>query len=359
MSGKRIFTGSRAANSLGEAAKIKKMELMKGGKLPLTSADRYKRIMDKKVEEHRAKANLTAQSGFMLKGATSTASYKRSKRAEQALKEMAKRKAIKAEKELRQMIVIKPRRYYDGQGYFAKIDAKGNVYDETDNIVLRVDARRGGVVKTMGGLALGKYKPKRAMHVGMMRDWVNKHSIYLIKLRQMEMQRQIQAMYAMQGIENITIHGIEMSAKDLARQIVLDAHGNNTNPAAAEEWQRKHGRDNLGVNAWGVMSNNVHGTFGENVWGTFSDNVWGSASNNIWGGIGDPGGWGKSSSGGIFGKPGRSVWGSGRANQKNYIKIGVGMVLARLGFFRRSGSGRPAGGRSGGGAPAPRSGGRR
>lgn len=313
-------------SGLGPAGQMRKLEIMKGGKLPITSAERYKRMLKKKLDETLLKPSRTAQSGFMLPGTGKTAGYKQSKKADMAMKEIAKRKAVKEEKALRQMVVIKPRWYRN----VGRLDDKGNVYDEVGNLVLKVNGKKG-TVNTMGGWKLGKYRPKKAMHQELMIDWIQKHSPYHIRLRQLEYQKKVAEMYAMQhGLDPSTVGGM------------VSVHGMPSTPQEVQD--QAAGRTNLGVTTWGVMSSNVHGTFGENVHGGFADNVWGRASTNVWGGIGDPGG--------FWSKPGRSIWGSGKPGQKNFIKIGLGMVLARLGLTRPV-SNRGSGGSGNGGGSRP------
>lgn len=309
MTTKRYFSGTRSGSTgqMGEAAKLKRMEMMRGGKLPLTGADRYKMLMEKKLDDHRAKAVQNPRTTFMLPGARA-GDKQLSKSAEMALKEVARRKAAKEEKKMRQMVVIKPREYSDNLGFFARIDKRGNIYDHVGNLVLKVDAKKGKV-KTMGGMVLGKYNPKGGMaHVTWMREWINKNSPYHIRLRQLELQRQMQLMYDMNGTQALNI---------MPQSIYGGSHEGDGSASGQ--------RNNLGVGAWGVMSNNVHGTFGDNVYGTFSDNVWGTAYSNIWGGIGD----GAS----LYGK-GRNIWNSGRPGQKNYIAAGFSILAAMLGLSR-------------------------
>lgn len=298
----RFFSGARMGHKGGEASRMKKMEIMKGGKLAFTPAERYQRLIRKKIEEHNAKAQANPRNSFMLPGAAS-ATKNISRKAQQAIAEISKRKAIKEEKELRQMVVIKPKRYYDNQGYFGRVDAKGQVFDEMENLVLRVD-RKKGRVKTVNGFPLGKYKPKSWSHTSWMRDWITKNSPYHHRLRQMELQRQVAAMYGMTTMASSVYGAANIDVT------VVDVHGQSLH--GDDIRLQNASRNNLGITAWGVVSNNIHGTFGDNVHGTFSDNVWGRASTNIWGGIGD--------AGGVWGKPGaRRIWGTGNPNQKNYI----------------------------------------
>lgn len=314
MSTTRNFTGSRSSKSMGEAARLKKLEILKGGTLPITQAERYKMILDKKLQESKMNAAMAGPARQM------------SKKAEDAIKEVARRKAIKEEKALRKMVAILPRSYSDNMGFFAQLNKKGDVYDEVGNLVLKVNGKKG-TVENAQGFRLGKYKPKSSMHVAWMRQWIMANSPYHLRLRQLEYQRQVQLMYENQN--------------GVASSLNVNA------PAVGGVWgmgdeASAGARGNMGVTVYGVMSNNVHGTFGENAWGGFADNVWGTASSNIWGGIGDPGpAWGR----GSF-----KIWGSGAPGQKNYLKGIGGMIAALFGWGSRSSnyrSGRTAG-RTGG-----------
>ncbi len=327
---RRGFTGGREQSAIAAIAKdIRRMELRKGGRLPLTSAQRYKMILDRRVEMQRAKASMNPQSTFMLKGAKGLPAGQMSKKAEMALKEIARKKAAREAKEMRQMVVVKPRWY----GNVGHINAKGVVYDHVNNITLRVDVKTGKI-KTAGGWTVGKYKPKSGWHDGWMQSWIKKHSPYWIKMQQIELQRQIAAMQQLQNQGMVTVHGmpIEQQIQHLIDSYgnlvpVHDMYGNATNDPMGVSGGPNYpgGRGNLGVTVHGVQSNNVWGTFGDNVHGGFSDNIWGTTYNNVWGGIGDAGSfWGNRAT------PGRRIWGS--ASGKNHLKKWGGMLMAKLGF---------------------------
>lgn len=312
----RYFSGSRVDSRMGDAAKLKRLEIMKGGKLPFTSADRYKRILAKKLAEHQKKASVfNAYSAFSLPGTKSTAAHM-SKSARRALEEISKRNALKEEKAMRQMVVIKPREY----GGFGRIDAKGRVFDQANNIALRVDAKTG-MLKTPGGFSVGKYRPKSWLHESFMREQIVKHSPYHIRLRMAMLQQQVALMYAGQYdnlAHPVTVHGIPA---EMASMLASNVYGNAQDISSGETFVSN--RNNLGVTSHGVVSNNVWGTFGENVHGTFGDNVWGRASTDIWGGI-DAGGMWRSNG------PARRIWGS--AQGKNYIARGFWALAGLFGF---------------------------
>lgn len=335
MSTRGNFTGTRESSSTAAILKqLRKIEISKGGKLPLTSTQRYKMILNKRMEEHRKKSQINAYNDFTLGKGQAGGERKMSRRAEMALKEIARKKAVKEAKELRQMVVIKPRHY----GSAGQITAKGIVYDHVNNITMRVDTKNGKI-KTMGGFTIGKYKPKSAWHDSQMQTWIRKYSPYHLKLQQMELQRQIQAMYQLQQAGGVTVHGMPYDPSQLQAQLqhLIDAYGNLHQQADHYGNVSDHGhagqltqgqRTNMGVTAWGVQSNNVWGTFGENTWGGFAENVWGRTNNNIWGGIGD--------AGNFWRTPGRNVFRSGvGTGQKNYIGMWGGMLLSFMGLGGR------------------------
>jgi len=331
----RFFNGARSTGKMGEAARMKKLEIMKGGKLALSPADRYKRIMRAKLQEYQEKNRKESRNGFEL-----------SVKARRAMEEIAKRKAMKEEKALRQMVVIKPRRYGDS----GHINAKGQVYDEMNNLVLKVN-RKNGKVTTMGGMTLGKYRPKKFNHASFMRENIVKFSPYHIKLRQMMAQQQMQNMYATHGMgAGMSIYG------PMGDESAINVYGRGGHYESEEAFAPVYGRapvsrGSAGITGWGVTASGVHGVFAEDTWGNFRDNVWGGTHNNIWGGLGDDGGlhgggsgvWGKSSRSGsgavwgsgnsahpIWGAPGKRIFGTGRPGQKNYLAKALWTALGMM-----------------------------
>ncbi len=335
----RLFTGARGPNStIGEAARLKKWEIMKGGSIAMSSNERYKHIMTKKIAEFQQKSRTNTRQGFEL-----------STRARQALEDIAKRKAMKEEKAMRQMVVIKPRNY----GELGNLDAKGRVYDQAGNIVLKIN-RKNGKINTMGGMTIGKYRAKRMGTHGLIKDGIVKFSPYHIKLRQMMAQQQLQQMYNANGYNPSTAASVYGYGDEDASAVNI--YGKNSTGYEAESVSPVYGRSphqrggSVGVNGWGVMSNNVLGMFAEDTWGNFRDNVWGGTHNNVWGGLGDDGSlwsgngsgaWGKSRGAGIWGSSGTGgVWGSsggrrifGTGNGKNYLAkaFWTALGMTRLG----------------------------
>ncbi len=296
---KRFYSGAReSSNKLGEAARIKKMEIQKGGKLPLTSTQRYKMMMEAKLAEHQRESRSKNSVVFTPPGAQpvkQVLSYK----AQQALKQIAQRKAAKKEKELRRMVPIIPCHYQEG-----RLDAKGRVWDVANNQVLKVN-HKNGKITTLTGWNIGKYKPKSLMNRMMISEAIKKHSPYYMRLRQIQMLQEQERLRQM-----AEQHQLGLAAQQTLAQMYGLTQDPNAIGGEANAQMDMYQRVGFSANAWGVMSGNVHGSFAENVHGGFADNVWGTASANIWGGIG--GGWRT--------MRGPRIWGSGSANQKNYLK---------------------------------------
>jgi hypothetical protein len=322
---KRFYSGARdSSSSAGAASKMKKLEIQKGGKLPITSAQRYKMMVEAKLEDARAQSSGKSKTVFTPPGAkpiTRTLSHK----AEQALKEISQRKAAKKEKELRRMVPIVPCNYQDG-----RLDAKGKIWDVANNQTLKINHKTGKVT-TMGGWTIGKYKPKSLMNRMMINDAIKKHSPYHIRLRQIQM---------LQEQERLRMLQMEGQMGLAAQQTLAQLYGNgmqDPNNPEAQQHMDMYQRMGANANAWGVMSGNVHGTFAENVHGGMADNVWGTASANVWGGIG--GGW--------KGMRGPRIWNSGAHNQKNYLKPVFAFFASFFNFRGTRGAFRN--GRTGGG----------
>lgn len=325
------FTGTRSTSVGGDAAKLMKLEIIKGGKIPIPKQERYKRILKKKLAEQREKAREKGSINFALPGARPSVE-KMSRTTKRAMEVLARKEAIKEEKALRQMVGIVPRRY----GEVGRMDQKGNVYDEASNLVLKVDYKTGKI-KTLNGWCVGKYKPKSSLHEGLMVKAILKNSPYHAKLRLQKWKDDVAKMYTQMGMGQ----GAMGAAGSMSRGGPGSAnlHGMVSDPLTGQLMIR----NNISVTAWGVTSNNVHGTTADNVWGGMSDNVWGSMNSDVWGNMspytrgeganggghnvfGDTGGfWGNS---GIWSRPGKGIWRS--ADNRNYIKRWFKMLIAPL-----------------------------
>lgn len=305
MSGIRFFNSGRDLSKRGPAAEQMRFEMEKKGKLP--STERYKRIMQKKLEEHRQKAMMgKGNSPFSLPGSMK---HERvlSKRAEQTLKEISARKARKEAQAMRKMVVIQPRTYHNGQ-----VTRKGQIYDVAGNVVGEINSKNGKMT-TYTGMPLGRYKPKSLMTDLTIQEGINKYSPYFIKMRQMQMLQH-------QGVDSVNVHGSMLPD-------VINVWGNASHEG--QDGQSRGfamARQNVGMTAWGAMSDNVLGTFTDNTWGTMADNVWGGTNNNIWGGIGD--------SGSLWSWRGFHVWGTGSG--RNYLKSVTSFITAFFGLSNKS-----------------------
>jgi hypothetical protein len=270
----RGFLGGRDKSSEKSiAATIMRLEFEKKGRLDPT--ERFKLIMKMKMDRAKKEHDLNKNSGRSM-----------SKRAEQAIKDIAAKKAAKEAKKLRQMVIIKPEIYNNG-----RLTKKGQVYDVAGNMVASIN-KKNGKISTMLGASLGKYKPHSRPVANTLMGAINQYSPYYINLRK------LQAMQAA-GIDPVTGQSIN--------QTTINVHGNHGHMAAMHGGNySSHGaseraqagydnaygeaaggpRQQIGATAWGAVSSNVWGTFTDNAWGTSFDTVWGTNQSDVWGGIG-------------------------------------------------------------------------
>jgi len=296
------------------AATIMRLEFEKKGRLE--PAERFKLIMKMKMDaarkEHAAK-----------KGNSRPMSAK----AEKALKDVAARKAAKQAKALRQMVIVQPQIYSNG-----RLTKKGVVYDIAGNVIAKVNKKNGKMYTNLGG-ALGKYKPKSQYVNMVLTNAINLHSPYFINLRKMQM---LQAA----GLDPVTGQPLNQNAINVHGNSNAMMHGAGyTAPSAHHDYSADHGsggatfdntygeaaggpRQNIGMTAWGAMSDNVWGTYTDTVWGTSMDTVWGTNQSDVWGGIG----------GNPYGAVPKSVhiWGTGSG--KNYIMPIVNSIRKLFGI---------------------------
>ncbi|MDE3015879.1 MAG: hypothetical protein KGI29_03040 [Pseudomonadota bacterium] len=232
MSTVRFFSGARSIGKQSIAGSLVRLEIQKKSKLH--TADRYKHIFKKRINETRKKALNKLQTGFGIPGTFGEA-RKISKRADLALKEIAARKAAKQAKAERRMVVIQPRTFPNGT-----LNRNGKVFDIAGNIVAKVNPKTGRM-STLMGWSLGRYKPKSFLTDRALQEAIDKYSPHFINLRKLQaMQAANQQGYGVHGPSDAIVH----------------------TPSG-------------GTNAWGMKSGNVWGTSGDNVWGTNSSNVWG------------------------------------------------------------------------------------
>ncbi|MFW0776742.1 MAG: hypothetical protein ACN2B6_03370 [Rickettsiales bacterium] len=312
------FSGMRTTNAssggrVGAASELMRLEMQKKGKLP--AAQRYKRLMRQKLEENKKEAlGASYKKPFSFSDKIGGGG-KMSARAEQALKEIAMKKAAKLAKEEREMVIVQPRNYANG-----RLTKKGDICDVAGNVIGKVNTKNGKMT-TNNGWGFGRYKPKSMMTDMKITDAINKHSPYLIQQRKMQLLEQ-QAGY------NYGVHG-NMMADDVIN--VHGKQGGNANPygynTEGQEGYSAYGtnvagpRQNIGVTAWGAQSDNVWGSYTDNAWGVSTDNVWGSNSTDIWGGIG---------AGNLWANSGVKIFGTG--NGRNYLRGLFGFVGALFGL---------------------------
>lgn len=315
MSTIRYFNGSReTGRHRNPAIDLMKLEIRKKGKLPANM--RYKYILKKKQE---------AKLGIDTDPSSPHRSYKKylndgidiasmsktnkllgrlpSKRAQQALKEIALKKAHKEERALRAMVVVRPQTFSNGH-----INSKGRIYDIANNQIGYVNTKNGKI-SAINGWSIGKYKPRSIQTTLAIQDAINKFSPYYINMRKMQQMQQ--------GIDAQQVVNLYGPSIPNASTMFGPAPGD---PSLNDYYGQAAGgpRQNIGMTAWGAMSNNAWGTFADNAWGTVSDNAWGTAATDVWGGI---------SAGNLWGVKGPRIWGTGSG--RNYIK-GIANFMAAM-----------------------------
>lgn len=286
MSTIRHFSGNRATSKNSVAREILILEMQKKGKLP--AAMRYKMIFKRKQEESRAKA---AQGyGKQIAGASGqlVGQRKMSTKAEQALKEMAMKKAAKEAKKLRQMVIVRPQNFKNG-----RIDAKGQIFDIAGNLVGRVNTKNGAMSASTGW-GIGKYKPKSYMTTLLIEQAIDRYSPYFIQQRKLAMMQaamsNVHGSYVDPNVMNV--HGISAAGAMLGGGMYGNT-GSGDYGVHGYDPNAPQSNFNGNVTAWGAMSNNTWGTFSNNVHGTVGDNVHGTVNSDVWGSVAGPSLWGQ------------------------------------------------------------------
>lgn len=343
MVGVRFFSGGRegGGNKDSLAREILKIEKQKGGKL--SSQERFKLIMQRKMAESKKVASQNGQKHM-------------SKKAQEALKQVAMKKAAKEQKIMRQSVIVQKKMFNNGM-----VQKNGKIMDIAGNQIGQIN-KKNGKMTSVGGAAIGQYKANsRSVNAAIM-GAIDKYSPYYINLRKMQ-QMQAQGLDPKTGLplnqDVMDVHGNRMNAQaamhggnyqagmasammmqQMEAKLDKGVHGYVGGGGAESTDDTIHGRMPVTGTAWGAMSNNVWGTFSDNVHGTSGDNVWGTFSTDIWGGVGgDP--WG-----------GRKVriWGTG--DGVNHIKKLTNAIRKLFGrpnkaTLKAFNAFRKAGGRSG------------
>ena len=319
MVGTRFFSGGREGGGGKDslAREILRVEREKGGKL--SSQERFKLIMQRKLSESK---KVAAQSG----------QKHMSKKAQEALKQVAMKKAAKEQKVMRQSVIVQKKMLNNGM-----VQKNGKIMDIAGNQVGQIN-KKNGKIATVGGMAIGQYKANSRSVNATIMGAIDKYSPYYMNLRKMQ-QMQAQGLDPKTGLplnqEAVNVHGNSQSAmlggnyqSGMAGQMMMQqmqekkdqgVHGYIGGGGADYSDVTIHGRMPIAGTAWGAMADNVWGNFSDNVHGTTGDNVWGTNSTDIWGGVGgDP--WG-----------GRKVriWGTG--DGKNHIKALTNMIRKLFG----------------------------
>lgn len=290
MSTIRHFSGSRERGKKSIAREILQLEAQKKGKLPTEM--RYKLIFKRKQEEAREKAmeamaakeSSSSSSGKMVTG------RKMSERAEQALKEIAMKKAAKEQKKLRRMVIVEPMNFSNGS-----INKKGQIFDIAGNIVGQVNLKNGNM-SASNGWSIGKYKPKSYLTKLLIEQAINKYSPYFVQQR--KLQAQAASMSSVHGGFSdpnvMNVHGVSAQMAMLGGGVHGGLGGGDYGVFGREENQTGWGAAGTvgGTTSWGGMANNPWGNFSGNVHGNVADNVHGTMNADVWGGVGAQSMWG-------------------------------------------------------------------
>ncbi|MAR55636.1 MAG: hypothetical protein CMM93_00490 [Rickettsiales bacterium] len=176
--------------------------------------------------------------------------------AQQLLEKIAEKKAKKEREVLKKKmneVKILPKSFVGAQG--GRIDAKGNIFDSSGQMILKVD-KATGKIKAKNGNTVGKYKPNSTLAEHQMCELISKY---------------------------------DTSKKGDFR------HGSKGHGSGGGIW-------GSGGSIWG--SNDSGGGGGTNVWGNDGQNIWGNGSGgNIWGDSSKNNIWGnkKDGDGGFWG----------------------------------------------------------
>lgn len=311
MTGVRFFSGGRDTKKVSVAREILKLEMEKGGKLD--PKERFKLIMKRKMEEHQQQVALAKpKNGKPM-----------SLKAQQALKQVAAKKAAKDAKIMRQSVIVEKKIFSNGI-----VQKNGKVFDVAGNQIAVIN-KKNGRMTTNGGSALGQYKAKDRRTQAILVDAINKYSPYYMNLRKMQAM-QAAGLDPRTGLplnqEVINVHGAAAAMHGGNYQAPSNHFDMGArpgeNPNFFSQGQNMYfdgvdGPRSVASTAWGAMSNNVWGTYGENVWGSTGDNVWGSQNSDIFGNAGFS----------LWGARGPNIWGTG--NGVNHLRA-VGTLIRKL-----------------------------
>ncbi len=182
----RFFSGARnnSGKGVSSTTKLLRDELRKKGRI---TPETYKKIIQQKLNEAKAKAGSRENSSFNMFGKMAQNKREHSVKAQKTIQFMAEEALMKAAAKLRKEVIIEVRRFFNGN-----IDKKGKIYDVAGNIVAQVNLKNG-FITTVYGQNLGVYKPKSYLTVAAITDAINKNSPFLINQRKtIEMQKNAQ-----------------------------------------------------------------------------------------------------------------------------------------------------------------------
>ncbi len=228
----RFFSGMRenTGKNASSTTKLLRDELRKKGRI---TPETYKKIMQQKLNEAKAKASSKEKSNFsMVGGQMASHGRKNSIKGEQTLKFMAEMALRKAANKIAKEVVIEVKRFVNG-----RIDEKGRIYDAAGNVVANVNMKNGAMT-TIYGQSFGIYKPKSFIVNAAITEAINKNSPFLINQRK---------------------------SADAQKNGVLDI------------WSR------TSTDIWGNAAGNGWGRPKTDLWGRTQTDMWGNQQLDIWG----------------------------------------------------------------------------
>lgn len=224
----RFFSGARdnTGKNASSTTKLLRDELRKRGRI---TPETYKKIIQQKLNEAKAKASSKESSSFSMFGKMAQNKSTRSASAEKTIKFMAEEALLKAAAKVRKEVIIEVKRFFNGN-----IDKKGKIYDVAGNLVAQVNLKNGAIT-TIYGQNLGVYKAKSYLTTAAITDAINKNSPFLLNQRK-----------------------------------AIEAQKNAQTGATLDVWSRTQ------TDVWGNAKGDAWGRSATDVWGRTQTDSWGN-----------------------------------------------------------------------------------
>lgn len=232
----RNFVGQREGGGSNVGFSIIRKTISKGGRI---NEDTFRKIVSAKLSEARMNMSKNGSGRASMFGKIGQ-NKRRSKKAEEVMKQVDLLREERAVKKASKEVIIAPRRFING-----KIDEKGRIKDITGNVVATVNLKNGAMVDITGQF-FGVYKSKSQSVVNKIEDTINKRSPYFIAQRT-----------ALLKQKEVKEKALETLSLDI--------------------WSRTP------VDVWGRPKTDVWGRPKADVWGRTQTDMWGNAQLDMWG----------------------------------------------------------------------------